>query len=157
VSLERNDRRMAGRGRGLPSRIGEELSGVQPAAIGNRPMSISISPRAWSFGTDRRYVGAIADLVKAGYVRHLGLSEASAETVRRATAVHPVAALQIEYSIITRDIEDRVLPALRDLGVSVTAYGVLSRGLLAARPRRSLRETSGPTCHASPARICKPI
>ncbi|MFZ0291453.1 MAG: aldo/keto reductase [Candidatus Sulfotelmatobacter sp.] len=78
-------------------------------------------------------VGAIADLVKAGYVRYLGLSEASAETVRRASTVHPVAALQIEYSIITRDIEDNVLPALRGLGVSVTAYGVLSRGLLAGK------------------------
>jgi aryl-alcohol dehydrogenase-like predicted oxidoreductase len=78
-------------------------------------------------------VGAIAEMVKAGYVRHIGLSEASAETVRRAAGVHPVAALQIEYSIITRDIEASVLPELRKLGVGVTAYGVLSRGLLAGK------------------------
>jgi aryl-alcohol dehydrogenase-like predicted oxidoreductase len=78
-------------------------------------------------------VGAIAEMVKAGYVRHIGLSEASAETVKRAVSVHPVAALQIEYSIITRDIEASVLPELRKLGVSVTAYGVLSRGLLAGK------------------------
>jgi aryl-alcohol dehydrogenase-like predicted oxidoreductase len=77
--------------------------------------------------------GAIADLIKAGHVRHLGLSEASGETVRRASAIHPVAALQIEYSIITRDIETEVLPALRKLGIGITAYGVLSRGLLAGR------------------------
>jgi aryl-alcohol dehydrogenase-like predicted oxidoreductase len=78
-------------------------------------------------------VGAIADLVKAGYVRHIGLSEASVETIRRAHAVHPIAALQIEYAIITRDIEATMLPALRELGVGVTAYGVLSRGLLAGK------------------------
>ena len=78
-------------------------------------------------------VGAIAQLVKAGYVRHIGLSEASAETVERANKVHPIAALQVEYAIITRDIEAAVLPALRQLGVGVTAYGVLSRGLLAGR------------------------
>jgi aryl-alcohol dehydrogenase-like predicted oxidoreductase len=78
-------------------------------------------------------VGAIADLVKAGYVRHIGLSEASAETVERATAVHPIAALQIEYAIITRDIEAELLPKLRTLGVGVTAYGVLSRGLLSGK------------------------
>ena len=78
-------------------------------------------------------VGAIADMVKAGYVRHIGLSEASVETIKRANAVHPIAALQIEYAIITRDIEAEVLPALRKLGIGVTAYGVLSRGLLAGR------------------------
>jgi len=78
-------------------------------------------------------VGAIADMVKAGYVRHIGLSEASVETIKRANAVHPIAALQIEYAIITRDIEAEVLPALRELGIGVTAYGVLSRGLLAGR------------------------
>jgi aryl-alcohol dehydrogenase-like predicted oxidoreductase len=75
-------------------------------------------------------VGAVAELVQAGYVRHLGLSEASAETVRRAHAVHPVADLQIEYSIITRTLERDILPTLRELGIGVTAYGVLSRGLL---------------------------
>jgi aryl-alcohol dehydrogenase-like predicted oxidoreductase len=78
-------------------------------------------------------VGAIADLIKAGWVRHLGLSEASATTVRRAHAVHPVVDLQIEYSIITRGLERDILPTLRELGVGVTAYGVLSRGLLSER------------------------
>jgi len=75
-------------------------------------------------------VGAISDMVKAGYVRYIGLSEASAETVRRAYTTHPLAALQIEYSIVTRGIEAEILPAVRELGMSVTAYGVLSRGLL---------------------------
>jgi aryl-alcohol dehydrogenase-like predicted oxidoreductase len=75
-------------------------------------------------------VGAIAELVDAGYVRYLGLSEAGAETVRRAHAVHPVADLQIEYSLVSRGIEEEILPACRELGVGITAYGVLSRGLL---------------------------
>ncbi len=75
-------------------------------------------------------VGAIADLVKAGYVRHIGLSEASADSLRRAYSTHPLAALQIEYSIVTRGIEAEILPAVRELGMGVTAYGVLSRGLL---------------------------
>ena len=76
--------------------------------------------------------GAIADLIKAGYVRWMGLSEVSAETVARAHAVTPVCDLQIEYSMITRLIEDKILPRLRELGVGVTAYGVLSRGLISA-------------------------
>jgi aryl-alcohol dehydrogenase-like predicted oxidoreductase len=75
-------------------------------------------------------VGAIADLIEAGYVRHVGLSETGADTLRRAQAVHPVADLQIEYSLLSRGIEDEILPACRELGVGVTAYGVLSRGLL---------------------------
>jgi aryl-alcohol dehydrogenase-like predicted oxidoreductase len=75
-------------------------------------------------------VGAIADMVKAGYVRHVGLSEAGARSVRRACAVHPVADLQIEYSLISRSVETEILPVCRELGVGVTAYGVLSRGLL---------------------------
>ena len=75
-------------------------------------------------------VGAIADLVKAGYVRHVGLSEVGADTLRRAHAVHPIADLQIEYSLLSRGIEAEILPACRALGVGVTAYGVLSRGLL---------------------------
>jgi aryl-alcohol dehydrogenase-like predicted oxidoreductase len=75
-------------------------------------------------------VGAIAEMVQAGYVRHVGLSEAGAETVRRAHAVHPIADLQIEYSLFSRGIEDKILPTCRELGVGVTAYGVLSRGLL---------------------------
>lgn len=75
-------------------------------------------------------VGAIAEMVKAGYVRHVGLSEASSATIRRAVGVHPIAALQIEYSLISRGIETEILPTVRELGISVTAYGVYSRGLL---------------------------
>ncbi len=75
-------------------------------------------------------VGAIAELVEAGHVRHIGLSEAGAETVRRAAAVHPICDLQIEYSLISRGIEDAILPTCRELGIGITAYGVLSRGLL---------------------------
>jgi len=77
--------------------------------------------------------GAIADMIKAGYVRHLGLSEVSAETIARANAVHPVVDLQIEYGVVTRMIEKKILPALRKLGVGVTAYGVLSRGLISTQ------------------------
>ena len=75
-------------------------------------------------------VGAIAEMVKAGYVRYIGLSEASSETIRRAVAVHPISALQIEYSLVSRSIEADILPTVRELGISVTAYGVYSRGLL---------------------------
>lgn len=75
-------------------------------------------------------VGAIAEMVEAGYVRHIGLSEIGADTLRRATAVAPIVDLQIEYSLISRGIEADILPTARELGVAVTAYGVLSRGLL---------------------------
>ncbi|MEU4314080.1 aldo/keto reductase [Nocardia sp. NPDC024068] len=75
-------------------------------------------------------VGAIAELIEAGYVRHIGLSEVGAETLRRAAAVHPIADLQIEYSLISRGIEAEILPVCRELGIGITAYGVLSRGLL---------------------------
>ena len=75
-------------------------------------------------------VGAIADMVKAGYVRCIGLSEASAKTIRRAQTVHPIAALQIEYSLFTRVIEKDILPTVRELGIPVVAYGVLSGGLI---------------------------
>ena len=75
-------------------------------------------------------VGAIADMVKAGYVRHIGLSEVGSDTIRRAAAVHPICDLQIEYSLISRGIEDGILATCRGLGVGITAYGVLSRGLI---------------------------
>jgi len=75
-------------------------------------------------------VGAIAELVQAGYVRYIGLSEMGAETIRRANAVHPIVDLQIEYSLLSRGIEDTILPACRELGIAITAYGVLSRGLI---------------------------
>ncbi len=78
-------------------------------------------------------VGAIQDLVQAGYVRHIGLSEAGAGTIRRASAVAPIAGLQIEYSLMCRGIETEILPTLRELGIGVTAYGVLARGLLSGR------------------------
>ncbi|OZD01365.1 aldo/keto reductase [Rhodococcus sp. 06-235-1A] len=75
-------------------------------------------------------VGAIAEMVDAGYVRHIGLSEIGSATLRRAAAVHPISDLQIEYSIVSRGIEADILDTVRDLGVGITAYGVLSRGLL---------------------------
>ncbi|RLV49947.1 aldo/keto reductase [Nocardioides mangrovicus] len=75
-------------------------------------------------------VGAMAELVEAGKVRHLGLSEASAQTIRRAQAVHPITALQTEYSLFTRHIEDEILPTLRELGIGLVPYSPLGRGLL---------------------------
>src|SRR5687768_16091809 len=75
-------------------------------------------------------VGAIADLMKAGYVRSIGLSEVGADTIRRGHAVHPIADVQIEYSLISRAPEARIIPVLEELGIGLTAYGVLSRGLL---------------------------
>ena len=80
-------------------------------------------------------VGAIAELVKVGYVRAVGLSEVGPETIRRAQAAHPICDLQIEYSLISRGPEDKIFPVLNELGIGVTAYGVLSRGLLSgSRP-----------------------
>ncbi|MFC8360488.1 aldo/keto reductase [Streptomyces griseorubiginosus] len=75
-------------------------------------------------------VGAISELIEQGYVRHVGLSEVGAETIRRAAATAPIADLQIEYALISRGIEEEVLPTTRELGISITAYGVLSRGLI---------------------------
>jgi len=75
-------------------------------------------------------VGAVAEMIKAGYVRYVGLSEVGSDTIRRAHAVHPIADLQIEYSLISRGIETDVLPTCRELGIGITAYGVLSRGLI---------------------------
>ncbi|MEV8015547.1 aldo/keto reductase [Streptomyces sp. NPDC086554] len=75
-------------------------------------------------------IGAIAELVEKGYVRHIGLSEVGADTIRRAAATAPISDLQIEYSLISRGIEDQILPTVSELGIGVTAYGVLSRGLI---------------------------
>ena len=85
-------------------------------------------------------VGAIAELVQAGHVRRIGLSEVGPETIRRAAAVHPISDVQIEYSLLSRGIEAGVLPTVRELGIGITAYGVLSRGLLSGHwsPRREL-------------------
>ena len=88
-------------------------------------------------------VGAIADLITAGYVRHLGLSEVGAQTIRRAHAVHPVADLQIEYSLISRGIEADILPVCRELGIAITAYGVLSRGLISGHWTRDRTPAPG--------------
>jgi aryl-alcohol dehydrogenase-like predicted oxidoreductase len=82
-------------------------------------------------------VGAISDLIKAGYVRAIGLSEVGVETIRRAQALHPIADLQIEYSLISRGPESAISPALAELGIGVTAYGVLSRGLLSGSTPKS--------------------
>jgi pyridoxine 4-dehydrogenase len=75
-------------------------------------------------------VGAIAELIQQGYVRYVGLSEVGVRSIRRAQAVHPISDLQIEYSLISRGIERAILPACRELGIGITAYGVLSRGLI---------------------------
>jgi aryl-alcohol dehydrogenase-like predicted oxidoreductase len=75
-------------------------------------------------------IAAIAELIKQGYVRYVGLSEVGAKTIRRAQAVHPIADLQIEYSLISRGVENEILPTCRELGIGITAYGVLSRGLI---------------------------
>jgi aryl-alcohol dehydrogenase-like predicted oxidoreductase len=89
-------------------------------------------------------VGAIAQLVQAGYVRHVGLSEVGAETIRRAHAVHPVSDLQIEYSLLSRGIEEEILPACRELGIGITGYGVLSRGLLSGHWSKERAEALSP-------------
>ncbi len=89
-------------------------------------------------------VGAISEMVEAGYVRHVGLSEVGAETVRRAHAVHPISDVQIEYSLLSRGIEEEILPACRELGIGVTAYGVLSRGLLSGHWSKERAESLTP-------------
>lgn len=88
-------------------------------------------------------VGAMADLVAAGKVRHLGLSEASAQTIRRANAVHPIAALQSEYSLWTRDVEAEILPTVRQLGIGFVAYSPLGRGFLTGRYRSAANLDEG--------------
>ncbi|MBV8954278.1 MAG: aldo/keto reductase [Solirubrobacterales bacterium] len=87
-------------------------------------------------------IGAIAEMVQAGYVRYIGLSEVGVETLRRAGAVHPICDLQIEYSLISRSLEAEILPACRELGIGITAYGVLSRGLISGHwtPDRQLEQ-----------------
>ena len=104
-------------------------------------------------------VGAIAEMVKAGHVRHVGLSEAGAATIRRAHAVHPICDLQIEYSLVSRGIEDEILPTTRELGIAITAYGVLSRGLLSGHWSKERAVRAGrhprPTCPASGARTSR--
>jgi aryl-alcohol dehydrogenase-like predicted oxidoreductase len=84
-------------------------------------------------------VGAIAEQVERGRVRHIGLSEVGSETIRRAAAVHPISDLQIEYSVLSRGIEDGILDTCRELGIGITAYGVLSRGLIGTPKQQSER------------------
>jgi pyridoxine 4-dehydrogenase len=91
-------------------------------------------------------VGAMAEMIKAGWIRHIGLSEVGAEIIRRAHAVHPIADLQIEYSLISRGIETDILPTCRELGIGITAYGVLSRGLISghwSKDRRNPKDFRG--------------
>ncbi|WP_217641623.1 aldo/keto reductase [Actinopolyspora alba] len=85
-------------------------------------------------------IGAISEMVEAGYVRHIGLSEMGSETIRRAAAVHPIVDLQIEYSLISRSIERSILPTCRELGIGITAYGVLSRGLISGHWSRDTQQ-----------------
>ncbi|MEV4627359.1 aldo/keto reductase [Micromonospora sp. NPDC049523] len=95
-------------------------------------------------------VGAIKEMIDAGYVRHIGLSEVNAGTIRRAHAVHPIADLQIEYSLISRAVEADVLPTLRELGIGLTAYGVLSRGLISGHWSADRTGGSGDSRGSSP-------
>src|SRR6202171_4431167 len=88
-------------------------------------------------------VGAMAERVKTVYVRHIGLSEVGADTLRRAQAVHPISDLQIEYSLVSRGIEAEILPACRELGIGITAYGVLSRGLISGHWSKERTKESG--------------
>jgi aryl-alcohol dehydrogenase-like predicted oxidoreductase len=95
-------------------------------------------------------IGAIADMVKAGYVRFIGLSEVGSETIRRAQAVHPIADLQIEYSLFSRGIEADILPTCRELGIGITAYGVLSHGLLSGEWSKERADEPGSFASFSP-------
>ncbi|CCM76672.1 aldo/keto reductase [Rhizobium mesoamericanum] len=95
-------------------------------------------------------VGAIGDMIKAGYVRHVGLSEVGVDTIRRAANTHPICDLQIEYSLISRGIEDQILPTCRELGISITAYGVLSRGLISGHWQKGQETGAGDFRRMSP-------
>ncbi|WP_454718305.1 aldo/keto reductase [Caulobacter segnis] len=88
-------------------------------------------------------IGAIAEMVQAGYVRHIGLSEMGAETIRKAAKVAPIVDLQIEYSLVSRGVEKDILPTLRELGIGMTAYGVLSRGLISGHWTKARSEDTG--------------
>ncbi len=107
-------------------------------------------------------IGAIAEMVKAGYVRHIGLSEVGPETIRRAAAVHPIVDLQIEYALVSRGPEAKIFPVLTELGIGATTYGALSRGLLSgSQPapagdfRAYLPRFTGANLEAQPATGCQ--
>ena len=105
-------------------------------------------------------IGAMGELVRAGKVRYLGLSEASAETIRRAHGTHPITAVQSEYSLWTRDPEDQVLPTLRELGIGLVAYSPLGRGFLTGQIRSSRtcpRTTGGAPTRGSKRKHCEKI
>ncbi|MBW4695732.1 MAG: aldo/keto reductase [Lyngbya sp. HA4199-MV5] len=87
-------------------------------------------------------IEAVSEMVQAGYVKHIGLSEVGAEVIRRAHAIHPISWLQIEYSLLSRGIEAEILPTVRELGIAVTAYGVLSRGLLSGHWSKERSDTA---------------
>jgi aryl-alcohol dehydrogenase-like predicted oxidoreductase len=95
-------------------------------------------------------VGAMAELVREGKVRYLGLSEAAPATIRRAHAVHPISALQTEYSVMSREPEDEILPALRELGIGFVAYSPLGRGLLSGRIKKADALAPGDRRHVFP-------
>lgn len=95
-------------------------------------------------------VGAIADMIKAGHVRYIALSEVGAKTIRKAASVAPIADLQIEYSLISRDIEEEIVPVCRELGIGITAYGVLSRGLISGHWSKDRAGVAGDLRNASP-------
>ena len=104
-------------------------------------------------------VGAMADMVKAGWIRHIGLSEVGSDTIRRAHAVHPIVDLQIEYSLVARGIESDILKTCRELGIGITAYGVLARGLISGHwsKQRSAVQDFRQMSRASRAPISTPI
>ncbi len=85
-------------------------------------------------------IGAISELVKGGYVRHIGLSEVSPATLRRAHSVHPISAVEIEYSLFDREIETELIPTVRELGVAIMSYGVLSRGMIQSQGKVQVKE-----------------
>ncbi|GHO42016.1 aldo/keto reductase [Ktedonospora formicarum] len=95
-------------------------------------------------------IGAIADMVKAGYVRFIGLSEVGSDTIRRAQAVHPISDVQLEYSLFSRGIESTILPTCRELGIGITAYGVLSHGLLSGQWSKERAHVPGSFTNFSP-------
>ena len=100
-------------------------------------------------------IGAVADLVKAGYVRHIGLSEVGADTIQRAHAVHPIVDLQIEYSLVSRSPERAIFPALNELGMATTAYGLLSRGLLSGSTPAAAGDYRAHTPRFAPANLAR--
>ena len=95
-------------------------------------------------------IGAIADMIKAGHVRYIGLSEVGSDTIRRAHAVHPISDVQLEYSLLSRDIERDILPTCRELGIGITAYAVLSHGLLSGHVSKEYSPTPGTLQSVSP-------